>query len=253
MTEHGRDDIPWRVSGEKEGSAPGWAIGLAAMVGALLTGAAFLALRPVSDGLRVKAELQALEQQRKRLADETQAVREEARRLHEERVEVRKERMLAIAERYRKGEQRLYDRILLRSACPYEIAVALHYQDLDDAWVTRGWWSVTAGGSVTTDAMTRARVLYFYSENQAVGRTWDGAGREGSVSLAISDSKFDHVEGDRFPYEGSRSVSFFRRQSDEGWADHTEVFECPAEAPPPAGLPPPSPSKGPEQGRAPGR
>jgi hypothetical protein len=238
--------------GEKVRS-PRRAIGLAAVVAALLACVAVLAVRRESGDLRVRDELQALDQQKAQLAEETRAMREETRRLHEERVESRKERMRALAERYRKGDERQYDRILLRSACPYEIAVALHYRDLDDAWVTRGWWSVPPGGSVTTDAMTRDRTLFLYGENQAVGRTWDGAGAAGSLFLTISDSRFDLVEGDPVVYDGPRSVSFLRRLRAEGRGDYTELFECPAEAVPPTGSPPPSPSKGVEQGRAAGR
>jgi len=211
---------------------------------------ALLTSRRWSEVGRVEGGRSELERQGKQLADEMQAMREEARLLHEERMATRKERMLAIAERNRKGEARQYDRIVLRSACPYEVAVALHYQDLDDAWVTRGWWLVPPGESVTTDAMTRSQVLYFYAENQAVGRVWDGTGREGSTSETISDSRFDHVAGERFVYEGVRTVSFVRRQSGREWMDYTEVFECPVEAPPFQGSPAESPSKGPAQGEA---
>jgi hypothetical protein len=96
--------------------------------------------------------------------------------------------------------------------------VALHYQDLDEAWVTRGWWLVPARGKVTTD-----------------------------------DSKFDHVEGEPFPYEGPRSASFFRHRGDEGASDLELVFECPVEEPLPAGTPAPNPSRGSPQGEAPAR
>jgi hypothetical protein len=223
-------------------------IGLRIAIVAAVGGLAFLAVRRSSPVVRdPRAELAG---QRALLAQEMQALREEARLLHEERVATRKERMLAIAERSREGEARLYDRIVLRSACPYEVAVALHYQDLDDAWVTRGWWLVPPRESVTTDAMTRSQVLYFYAENQAVGRVWDGTGSEESISQTISDSRFDHVAGERFAYEGARTVSFFRRLSGREWMDYTEVFECPVEAPPVPGSPGEGPSKGPSQGQA---
>ena len=228
-------------------------IGLGIMAVAAIAGLALLTARRSSDVARVEGAHAELERQRKLLADEMQAMHEEVRRLHEERVAARKERMLSIAERHRKGGVREYDRIVLRSACPYEIAVALHYQDLDDTWVTRGCWAVPPGESVTTDAMTRSQVLYFYAENQGVGRVWDGAGHEGSTSLTISDSRFDHVVGERFPYEGARTVSFFRRLSGREWMDYAELFECPVEAPPSQGSPATSPSKGPPQGEAPGR
>ncbi len=231
----------------------GQGIGLRIVAVAAVGILALLTARRWSDVPRVEGERAESERQGRELADEMQAVREEARLLHEERVATRKERMLAIAERSRKGEARQYDRVVLRSACPYEVAVALHYQDLDDAWVTRGWWMLPPKKSVTTDAMTRSQVLYFYAENQAVGRVWDGTGHEGSTSQTISDTRFDHVVGERFPYEGARTVSFFRRLSGREWMDYTEVFECPVEAPPAPGSPAESPSKGPAQGEAPRR
>jgi len=223
-------------------------IGLRIVIVAAVGGLAFLSVR--RSGPVVGDQRAELAGQRALLAQEMTAMREEARLLREDRVATRKERMLAIAERNRKGEARLYDRIVLRSACPYEVAVALHYQDLDDAWVTRGWWMVPPRGSVTTDAMTRSQVLYFYAENQAVGRVWDGTGSGESISQTISDSRFDHVVGERFAYEGARAVSFFRRLSGREWTDYTEVFECPVEAPPSPGSTAESPSKGVPQGEA---
>lgn len=231
------------------GQRVGLRIAVVAAVGVL----ALLTARRWSDVPRVEGERAESEGLGRQLADEMQAMREESRLLREERVATRKERMLAIAERRRKGGALEYDRIVLRSACPYEIAVSLHYQDLDDAWVTRGWWLVPPRESVTTDAMTRSQVLYFYAENQGVGRVWDGTGQEGSISRTVSDSRFDHVVGERFPYEAPRTVSFFRRLSGKEWMDYTEVFECPVEATPPPGSGAASPSKDRAQGQAPGR
>ena len=138
----------------------------------------------------------ALAQQRLRLDAEARALRDEVGKLREERMNARKERLAVIAERYRRGGRREYDRILLRNTCRYTVAVALRYRDLDDPWVSRGWWEVPGGESLTTDAMTRNRIFYVYAENQKVGRTWEGTGHEGSLALTISDRKFDEVEGD---------------------------------------------------------
>jgi uncharacterized membrane protein len=225
-------------------------VGLAAVA---LVGLAVVGIRLSSETRRLALEREATARERARLVDEAGALKEETRRLHEERVAARKERLLAVAERLQKVGRREYARVVLRSACPYEIAVALRYHDLDEAWVTRGWWLVPARGEVTTDAMTRDRALYLYAENLAVGRTWDGVGSEGAVSLTVSNSKFDHVEGEPFPYEGPRSVSFFRHRDDEDAADLEQVFECPVEEPLPAGSPAPNPSRGPAQGEAPAR
>jgi len=105
------------------------------------------------------------------LATDLATLAHEARRLRDERMSVRKERMLGIAARHVEGGRRQYHRSSLRNTCRYAMAVALHYRDLDDSFVTRGWWEVAPGADVLTDAMTRERVFYVYAENQSVGRT----------------------------------------------------------------------------------
>jgi uncharacterized membrane protein len=184
-----------------------------------------------SEAAHTQGQIEVLEQERKLLDEQTRAMREEARSLYEERVRARSERIDGIAERYRRGKQREYDRIVFENKCPADVAVAVYYLDLDEKWITRGWWQVPSGESMTTDAMTRNRYLYLYAENKGLGRTWDGAGKPDAVELSISDSKFDHVKGERFLYEKPRSVSFFRRDTGESWTDFKEVFECLAEAP----------------------
>jgi uncharacterized membrane protein len=178
-----------------------------------------------------QSQIEVLEQERKLLDEQTQTMREEARHLYEERVRTRHERIDTIAERYRRGKQREYDRILIENKCRADVAVALYYLDLDDKWITRGWWQVPPGETMTTDAMTRNQYVYLYAENKGLGRTWDGSGQQDSLSLSVSDSKFDHLKGERFLYEKPRDVSFFRRDTGEKWTDHREVFECLVEAP----------------------
>jgi uncharacterized membrane protein len=177
------------------------------------------------------------------VAGEIEALREETRRARDERMSARKERMLAIAARYGEGERRQYHRIALRNTCRYAIAVALHYRDLDDSTLTRGWWEVAPGGSVTTDAMTRDAVFHLYAENQAVGRTWDGEGAEDALPLVIGDEKFDLLEGETPLFRAPRSVSFAKRDAGRAWTDALETFECPVEEAPPRGSvakPPPA-------------
>jgi hypothetical protein len=240
----------------RDGSARGWtprqAVGCAwvALLAAALGAFVVFAVLRTRGTVGVPAGRATLEAERRRLVEQTRAATEEGRRLREERIALRKQRMLAIADRLATGEGRGYRRIVLRNACSYAVAVALRYQDLDEAWVARGWWEVPPRGEVTTDAMTRNREVQLYAENQAVGRFWTGADTEGALDVAITDSRFDQVEGEPFLYEGSRTATFFRREAAEGLADLVEVFECPAEAPPPRGLPP---SKGEAQGQATGR
>jgi hypothetical protein len=172
-----------------------------------------------------------LEEQRQLLREETQAVREELRRLHDERIEARRGRIAGLAEELETDGKREYDTLLLHNQCAHDIAVALYYRDLDEKWITRGWWMVKPGETVTTDAMTRNAIVYFYAENQAVGRTWDGAGQADALSLAIVDARFDHLEGERWVYDEPRTVSFRRRHTGDTWQDYVEEFECFVEAP----------------------
>lgn len=174
---------------------------------------------------------------------------EELRRMRAERMSARKERMLSIAAGFRDGERREYHRLRLRNACRYTIAVALHYRDMDESWVTRGWWEIQPGATTTTDAMTRESAYYLYAENQAVGRTWDGRGTEGALELAIGDEKFDQLEGEGALFRAPRTVSFARRETGPQWGDALETFECPVEETPPPGVvaKPPSSEQGPRR------
>lgn len=171
-----------------------------------------------------------VEEQRKLLEEETRALREERRRLHDERIAARRDRIALLAERYEDGETRRYDKIELHNACKFKIAVAVHYRDLDDEWITRGWWNVEPGETTTTDAMTRNAYVYFFAENQSEGRSWNGDGDEHALELKTVDNRFDHLRDDPWVYDQPRTVSFFRRHTGEEWTDHVETFECLLEA-----------------------
>lgn len=181
-----------------------------------------------------EAYRQLVEEHRALLAEETAALREELRLLHEERILARRDRIELIADRH-DGEVRAYDTISLENRCPFTVSVAIHYKDLDDRWISRGWWNVEPGVTTETDAKTRNSVLYFFAENRSVGKSFDGEGRDDSTVESIVDSKFDHLDDDRWAYAEPRKVSFYRRATGEDWIDHVEIFECPLEAPlPPA-------------------
>lgn len=227
-------------------------VGAAALVGVLSTSSAGRRLvSSIAPGASAPAGgrngASEADSRRRALDVEVDALRAETRRLRDERMSARKERMLSIAARFHDGDSRQYHRLRLRNSCRYAVAVALHYRDLDDSWVTRGWWEVAAGGSTTTDAMTREAVFYLYAENQAAGRTWEGKGAEGALSLTISDERFDQLEGEPFVYVAPRTASFAKRDSGPQWTDPVETFECPVEETPPPGTvaKPPSASQGP--------
>lgn len=172
-----------------------------------------------------------LEQQRKLFEEQTQAAKAELRRLHDERILLRQQRIDSIAKGFENKDSREYDRIVLHNKCDQQVDVALYYLDLDEKWITRGWWGIAAGDSVTTNAMTRNAYVYFYGENQATGRLWDGAGKQDSIALPVVNSKFDHLAEETFVYENPRTVSFYHRKTGDTWGDHVEAFECFAEAP----------------------
>lgn len=172
----------------------------------------------------------AFDEQRKLLAEQSLAVRDELRRLYEERVESRRVRIDGIAQGLTKGEDHEYDTLVLVNQCAFPIDVAIYYRDLDDKWITRGWWSVAAGASVTTNAYTRNAFVYFYAENANVGRVWDGTGKAQAINLSVVNNRFDYLEGDRFVWDDPRTVSFYRRHTGDKWTNYDEIFECPVEA-----------------------
>jgi|CXWL01.1.fsa_nt_gi uncharacterized membrane protein len=174
---------------------------------------------------------EVIDEQRKLLAEQAAAARDEIQKLHDERIELWKLRLETKADAFVHGETTEYDTIALRNTCDVEVAVALYYRAIDETWVSRGWWTVPAGETVVTDAITRNDPIYFFAENQAAGWLWDGTGREGSVELSVVDEKFDHLADDRFVYANPRRVSFYRRATGKAWIEHVEEFACNAEAP----------------------
>lgn len=188
------------------------------------------------EAAHLEAYRQLVAEHRAILDEEAAALREELRLLHDQRIAARRSRIDLIAQTH-EGDVRAYDTIALTNRCRFVVSAALHYKDLDDRWITRGWWNLDPGATVETDAKTRNSVLYFFAENQAEGKSFDGDGQDDSLTLSVVDSRFDHVDDDRWAYGEPRKVAFFRRQTGEDWVDHVESFDCPLEAP----LPPPRP------------
>jgi uncharacterized membrane protein len=177
-----------------------------------------------------EAYRELVEENRALLAEETAALREELRLLHDERIASRRDRIELIADRH-EGEVRAYDTIVFENRCPFVVSAAVHYKDLDDRWITRGWWNVDPGATVETDAKTRNSVLYLFAENRAASKAFDGDDLEDSTTESVVDSRFDQLDDDRWAYGEPRKVSFFRRDTGQDWVDWVETFECPLEAP----------------------
>lgn len=186
---------------------------------------------PDAEAAYAEAYGQLVAEHRALLDEETRTLREELLLLHDERIAARRDRIAVIAQRHEVGGTRAYDTITLANRCGFMVSAALHYKDLDDRWISRGWWNLDPGATVETDAMTRNSALYFFAENRAEGRSWTGDGRDDSLTESVVDSRFDHLDGDRWAYEEAREVSFFHRDTGEEWVEHVETFDCPLEAP----------------------
>lgn len=223
-------------------------IGFFSLLVALVTcGAVVISLPPVqvAAGLRPDpAELaataaageelsrQLLEQQSKLLSEQLEINRVELRRMQEERMALRKQRIDHLAADATVKGKPQYDTIALRNECDFNVAVAIHYRDLDDAWITRGWWTIEPGAQVDTDAKTRNSLIFFYAENDAEGWRWDGEGLADSVTLSTVDARFDHLTNEPFPWPNPQQASFYQRKTGETFVAHVERFACLAEAPP---------------------
>jgi uncharacterized membrane protein len=177
---------------------------------------------------------QMLDEQRKLLGEQLELNRAELRKLQEERMEIRKQRIALLAKEHTVDGKPEYDTIALHNECSFNVAVALHYRDLDDQWVTRGWWTIEPGKTVETDAMTRNSVLFFYAENEAEGWRWDGEGQAEAIELPVVNAKFDHLTTEAFPHPEPTRVRFYERRTGQSFVNHVERFACLAEAPPDA-------------------
>ncbi len=185
-----------------------------------------------------------VEAQSRLLEEQKQSVRQQALKLHAERIALRQERMDRLAEEWTLNGKRQYDRLVLVNRCRAEISVAVYYMDLDEKWITRGWWAVKPGDSVTTNAMTRNAFVYFYAENLPAGIVIDGQGLEGALDLRVVEERFDQLDGEELLYANPRTLPFYQRKTASDWTDHEEVFECFLEAPP-SRTPKPLPAEAP--------
>jgi uncharacterized membrane protein len=166
------------------------------------------------------------EERRKHLEEQRQALRQEALQVHDERVEIRKDRIAKLASSYTSSGKPLYDRVVFTNDCSKAVNVAVHYRDLDDVWVTRGWWTVDPGETTVTDVKTRNALVYFFARNRDEDLSWNGEGEEGAARKPVSPRKFYLIQGDDFEYPDQEEVTFFRRESPSGWGDHKRRFTC---------------------------
>jgi len=100
-------------------------------------------------------------------------------------------------------------RIVVKNECSTRLRVAVHHLDLDDNWVTNGWYSVEPGVERAIMPTTNP-VFYFTAE--AIGRVWNG------------DDKHVTVRDDPVPY-GFRRVEIPEIPKG-GFADHRVNLGC---------------------------
>lgn len=155
-----------------------------------------------------------------------QAAKAEALRLHTERMALRSQRLDSVAAQQEAQGQRLHNTLAIANGCHAPLFAAIHYQDLDNHWVTRGWWQVQPGQTAATDARPTSANVYFYAENTGLNLFWSGEGQPDSVEKEIIDERFDYLNGEPFVYDNPRKVSFFRANTGPDWTSYTHTFTC---------------------------
>ena len=119
-----------------------------------------------------------------------------------------------------------YDDIYLKNICTETIRVAIHYKDLEDKWVTHGWWEVDPYESIRTSAYSRGRKIYFYAYSIESGKEWDGDSRELSIRKHIVSESFVRLQGFDLYGSNKRTVNFFGLETGENWKVITKTFSC---------------------------
>ena len=104
------------------------------------------------------------------------------------------------------------------------ITVAVRYLSLSSGWVTRGWWQVPFGETVTTNAYSKDGLFYVYASGN--GMFWPRSGYPDSIEAEIVGDRFLRQGNENLDGSNKRTVSMFRAQaSSEGLL--TQTFSCP--------------------------
>jgi hypothetical protein len=101
-----------------------------------------------------------------------------------------------------------YFKIVIENTCDKPISVAIHYENLEGTWVTRGWYEIATGESAYL-ADTKNAVYYTYARTTDQMVIWKG------------DDTFQDVAG-------SGTYGFEKKQIRlSTYGDWTESFNCP--------------------------
>lgn len=63
--------------------------------------------------------------------------------------------------------------IIFTNKCYDDISVAIHYKDMDDAWLTRGWFKVSSYKEKVV-VPTKNTIFYFYVKSKNGKYKWSG-------------------------------------------------------------------------------
>jgi hypothetical protein len=130
----------------------------------------------------------------------------------------------------RGGGPASFDVIKLTNACRAPIYVAVAYFD-GGRTIARGWWPVQPGDTVTTDARSTAKSVYFFAFDPSDRGEWNGLDERGSVrpdalSVWIVNGTFAATPGELERSNGSRRVAFFKRATGDTYGTVTQRFTC---------------------------
>jgi len=116
-----------------------------------------------------------------------------------------------------------YHRIRLIYSCPGEINVAIHFQGLDQNWVTEGWWRLGPYQQKVADpAYSQNSIYYFYAKSPE--RIWQGHDSN-AINLEVVENPFVHITG-AIQGINRRVVKAFRQEFPNTYGEQTMQFPC---------------------------
>jgi hypothetical protein len=111
------------------------------------------------------------------------------------------------------------------SAAP--LFVVARYLDLQDRWVTRGWWKVSAGQFVPLDMYSKNGIIYLYAENNGKQVTLSDTNDFESISEDILMRDFIHPSSEILTDPDKRTISMIRLHLTPGSFQLKASFPCP--------------------------
>jgi uncharacterized membrane protein len=66
-----------------------------------------------------------------------------------------------------------YDKLYFKNKCDQDIRVVIHYSDLTEKWVSKGWYKIEPDQKVLL-ARTRNTIFYFHAKTDDEKKKWSG-------------------------------------------------------------------------------